>query len=228
MDIIIPCWIVNEELLELTRNTIYSLKGNKIIIIDNASTMGTGELREFADIYIRNKNNLGYAIAVNQGLKLSGEIVCVANNDIRVSKNWEEVALGILKDDSVGSIHFRMIPYDQPFNPGSDVWKSGHNRWCSSSFFVMRNRLLFDENFKNGVEDWDYWKRFRELGYITTYTNKAEYQHKDSSSQQILPSNTENQKKNVEYFISKWGTTPEEDFEKLYPKELSLPWKPMP
>ena len=121
-----------------------------------------------------------------------------------------------------------MIPYDQPFNPGKETWEAGKERWCSSSFFVVRNKMLYDEGYKSGVEDWDFWKRFRQLGYSTAYTNKAEYQHMDSSTLQRTPTNNENQKYNVGYFVKKWGMTPEEDFEKLHPGQLSQIWKPMP
>lgn len=232
IEVILPVWVIDQDLLDLTRNTIHSLRqtdgGVKLIVVDNASTVGVGEIRELSDVYIRLKENHGYAPAVNMGLKLAGEIVCVSNNDIRVPPHWANLAKEILQVPHIGSVHYRMIPYNQPFNPGNEIWPEGMERWGSSSFFVMRNKQLYDENFKNGVEDWDYWKRFRQLGFTTAYTNKAEYQHMDSSSQQRLPSNQENQKKNIEYFISKWGTTPEEDFEELYPGQLAKQWKPFP
>lgn len=227
MDVIMPCWIIDEELLLFTKNAVDSFAGHRLIIIDNGSPMGGGWMREVADLYVRNKTNLGYAKAVNQGLALGGETVAVANNDIRIPPNWADVAQEIL-NQGAGSVHFRMIPYNQPFNPGVDTWLSGKERWCTSSFFVMRNEIFYDDNYQNGVEDWDYWKRFREEVGSTAYTNKAEYQHADSSSTQRLPSHEENQRKNIDYFISKWGTTPEEDFETLYPGQLALPWKPMP
>lgn len=233
MRVIMPAWILNDSLLHLTETSIQTIRdsGNhEIIIIDNGSTMGGGLLRDLADIYVRNKVNLGYSGAVNQGLKLSnpGEIVCVANNDIKVPKQWATVAEEILKNETIGSVHFRMIPYDQPFNPGKEVWPTGKERWCTSSFFVVRNIQLYDENYKSGVEDWDFWKRMRDRGLSTSYTNKAEYQHLDSSTLKVSPSNEANQIYNVNYFISKWGKTPEEDFEERFPGQLSLPWKPQP
>ena len=174
MDVIIPAYMLDEAKRDYLRSACYTFKGHRLIIIDNGSPMGGGEMRELADIYIRDKVNIEFAGAVNQGLKLAGEIVCVANDDIRVPPQWEEVALDILKDSTVGSVHFRMIPYDQPFNPGNETWTTGKERWCTTSFFVMRNKQLFDENFKSGCEDWAYWYEFRELGYKTAYTNKAE------------------------------------------------------
>lgn len=231
--VIIPCWIINESLVNLTENTVNSIRqaeGVEIIIVDNASPLAGGMLRELADLYIRNKENLGYAKAVNQGLKLcdKGELVAIANNDIRVPFQWKSVAEEILKDKKIGSVHYRMIAYNQPFNPGNETWKTGKERWCTSSFFVVRNVQLYDEGFLNSYDDWDFWKRMRDSGYTTAYTNKAEYQHMDSFTQQFIPQRGENDTRNREFFKQKWGVYPEDDFEKKFPGMLALPWKPMP
>lgn len=225
-----PVWSLSEQFINLTDNAVRSLGDVFLTIIDNGSTYGAGQLREWADLYIRNKENLGYAPAVNQGLKLcdKDEIVCISNNDIRVSPGWQEIALDILKDPKVGSVHFRMILYDSPFNLGNEVWASGKERWCTSSFFVVRNIQLYDENYRNSIEDWDFWKRMREAGYTTAYTNKVEYQHLDSFTQQFNPTRAEQDQKNRDHFKEKWGLYPEEDFEKSFPGELAKPWRPMP
>jgi len=230
MIVIMPCWLINEDLITLTKSAIESLGDCELIIIDNASPLGGGYLRSVADVYIRNKDNLGYAKAVNEGLKLcdKGELVAISNNDIRVPSNWQQIALDILKDVKVGSVHFRMLPYDQPFTPGNDTWTSGKERWCTSSFFVVRNVQSYDENYLNNCDDWDFWKRMREQGYTTAYTNQAEYQHKDSFTQQLVAERSENDKKSREYFKSKWGLSPEEDFEKSFPGELAKQWRPFP
>ena len=74
----------NNELYELTKAATESLKtlnADELILIDNASTVG--DINDWADIYVRNKTNLGYCMAVNQGLKLAkGDLIVVANNDI--------------------------------------------------------------------------------------------------------------------------------------------------
>jgi GT2 family glycosyltransferase len=233
MKVIIPAWIINEQLIELTRNAVASIRQDKdvqIIIIDNGSPMGGGLLRELADIYIRNKENLGYAKAVNQGLKLcdNNDIVAISNNDIRVPANWQSIALPIFENNCIGSVHFRMIPYDQPFNPGHDTWIGGKERWCTSSFFLTRNMQLYDENFINNCDDWDKHKRMRKAGYKQAYTNKVEYQHKDSFTQKLVTKRSENDIKSREYFKLKWGATPEEDFEKEFPGELAKAWLPQP
>jgi GT2 family glycosyltransferase len=227
--IIMPAWLIASDLVNLTENAINSLRENdvKITIIDNGSTMGSGALREWADEYVRVKVNNNYAPAVNQGLKLHmGEIVAIANNDIRVSKNWKEVAERIMEDQEVCSVHFRMIPYDQPFDPGTETSKGGRERWCSSSFFVVRAEQLYDEELKNSYDDYDYWYRWRKRGFKQCYTNLAEYQHLDSSTVQRMPEHNETNAKNYEYYKKKHGEYPDVQFAKDFPDQVKLPWKP--
>lgn len=231
MKVIIPVWAIDPETISVTESAVESLKGHELVIVDNGSTVGSGQLREWADVYIRNKTNLGYAKAVNQGLRIceGADFVAVANNDIRVPEYWEEVAKNIVKDGNmVGSVHFRMIPYGQPFNPGGDVWYEGKERWGSSSFFVVRNIQRYDENFLNSLDDWDFWRRMRDRGFKTAYTNRAEYQHLDSYTQQKIPTRADNDDKNLQYFLKKWGESPDEYMARNYPEQLSVPWKPFP
>lgn len=230
MRVIMPVWATDSETISVTESAIESLKGHPITIIDNGSTVGAGQLREWADVYVRNKVNLGYAKAVNQGLKLHSneKWVAIANNDIKVSPNWAEVGEEILKDPTVCSVHYRMIPYDQPFNSGTEVSVHGRERWCSSSFFVVRPSQLYDEYYFNTLDDWDFWRRWREMGYHTAYTNKAEYQHLDSYTQQKIPNRAQNDDRNLQHYIDKFGETPDEWMSRMYPEQLLTPWKPMP
>lgn len=232
-DIVMPVWIQDDETLQLTLAAIDSIETGapdcRLIIVDNGSTHGAGALRERADLYIRNKENLGYAKAVNQGLKLAGSVVAVANNDIRVSPNWWEIAQKILTVyPNVGSVHYRMIQYDEPFHLGKEYWTEGKERWCSSSFFVVRNGQLYDEEYLNSIDDWDYWRRMREQGYTTAYTNAAQYQHKDSHTQEKVSNRNDNDEKNRAHYKEKFGETPEEWFARLYPDQLEVSWRPFP
>lgn len=233
IDVIMPVWVQDEETLHLTKAAVESIRAGapdcRIIIVDNGSTYGAALLRELADLYIRNKENLGYARAVNQGLKLSGSVVAVANNDILVSNNWWDVAQRILINlPDVGSVHYKMVGYGEPFNLGVDYWEDGKERWCSSSFFVVRNGQLYDEFYLNSIEDWDYWRALRERGYKLVYTNAAAYQHKDSHTQQKIANRNENEEQNRKHYFEKYGEIPEEWFERLFPGQLQKPWKPFP
>ena len=109
-DIIIPVW--NQ--LALTRDCIESVRKNTgggyaIIVIDNASGEETAQYLDNVRSegsprvsIIRNKKNLGFIKAANQGIAASSApYVCLLNNDTLVTKGWlkEMVAISESADD---------------------------------------------------------------------------------------------------------------------------------
>lgn len=232
---IMPLWVINEELYELTRNTLPTVLSDELILVDNASTIGADQFLMNSDIYIRNKINLGYPKAVNQGVALAhGDLIAIANNDIRVSPNWKEIAEEVFeKLPKAGSLHFKMVEYNAPFNLGTEVWDHGKELWCHGSFFVIRREAWvgIDENFGlGGYDDYDWQLRMREKGWKTVYTNGAAFQHKDSSSQLLRDpqERTETDRKNYEYFKKKHGEYPDKMWQRLYPKQFERGWLPFP
>ena len=235
---IMPVYILNQQGFDLTKDAITSLKiadnTAEMVIVDNASSFGGGYLRSEADTYVRNKKNLGFCPAVNQGFKMATrDILAPANNDIKVSSNWKQVAEEILEDKTVGSVHFRMTDYSTPFQYGDKTWKTGRERWCTSSFFVIRKEAmpegLWDENYGlGGYDDYDFWHRVRHLnGWKTAYTTKACYKHLDSFTYLALnqEERQKRDKKNYEYFIKKWGENPDALFSSRYPEQWTKDWR---
>ena len=232
INVIMPVYILNERTLVLTENAIMSLGKPEdifLVIVDNASTCGVDYLKDRADDYIQNKENLGYAKAVNQGIRSfidsPQKLIAIANNDIRVSPNWREVTRRVLKDPEIYSCHFRMTDYEIPFKYGRRIVKTGMERWCTGSFFVIDitdGPFFFDERFFNSYDDWDYSYRVREQGLFTTYTDMACYQHHHSWTQQQIPEREENDKKNAEYFKEKHGNYAEDLFKNMYPDQMEM------
>lgn len=230
VSVIMPCYIFNNELMQLTKNAIESVKSNaELIIVDNNSLIGGGYLRNEANIYIKNQENLGYPKAINQGIALShGSILAIANNDIRVSANWQIVSQLILTGDPlIGSVHFRMIDYDQPMEYGNRLWVKGRERWCTASFFVIRRKAFIEYDVEYGLggyDDWDFFHRLRHVNHWkTVYTTRACYQHKHSSTLKMLDDGKSRQLRdntNRELFKQKHGQYAEEIWQKLYPDQM--------
>ncbi len=95
--IIIPCW--NQ--LEFTRVCIAALVRHtrppwELIAVDNGSTDGTAaylsEVRDVTPVpvtIISNPENIGFPVAINQGLKAArGEYLVLLNNDVVVTDGW--------------------------------------------------------------------------------------------------------------------------------------------
>lgn len=235
VDVVMLAYNFNEDLVELTRQAIYSVKGHRLILVDNASAMGGGMLREEADTYIRNKTNIGYPGAVNQGMALSqSPFVAISNNDVRVSSNWAGVAEEIFKDPTVGTVHFRMVPYDQPFELGSETYVGGKERWCTSSFFIIRQEAfqVYDDTYgAGGYDDYDHHNRMRSKGWKMAYTNKAQYQHMDSITYRTMEDQAkraERDHKNREFYKSKHGEYPDIQFANDFPGQMLIPYAPFP
>ena len=65
----------------------------ELILIDNGSVHSQELLRKYADVLIVNRENLGFAKAVNQGIRIAkGEWIIQMNNDIWVWDGWLEAA----------------------------------------------------------------------------------------------------------------------------------------
>ena len=238
IDIILACWLIDQDTWDMTKSSISSLKelgDNRLIVVDNASPMGGGYLREVADIYIRNQTNLGYAPANNQALKLvQSEYVCFAQNDTFPYKNALSVSKEILDEHKdVATVHIKMGINGEDLVLGEDVWVTGKERWCSFSFFVARRSAIdfLDENYiMANYEDYDFLQNVRTKGFKTAYTNKTGYIHNDSYTQRKLDQE-ERQKWadiNKEYFKSKWGDYPDECFQKQFSEQWEVPWRPFP
>lgn len=233
VSVIMPCYNTNEEIYHLTEMAIDSLcqAGDiQLIIVDNGSTFAKGYLRRVADVYIRNETNQGYPKAVNQGLKEATEdVVCISNNDIRVPDNIFTLGLELLEPVKIGSLHFKMIPYTTPFTFGDGFWVTGKERWCTSSFFLIKRAAVpisgYDENYgMGGYDDYDFWHRVRHIGgWKTAYTNKSCYQHFGSWTLRNVPE-SEKHTKNMEYFVSKWGEEPDKLFQSKYPEQWKIPY----
>jgi GT2 family glycosyltransferase len=185
-------------------------------------------LRSVADLYLREKENYGYARAVNDGLRLAKTpYICISNNDVRVPEYIFDVALEIFKDKEIGSVHFNETNYDVPFKRGDKLWRTGKERWCTSSFFMLRKKALqfYDERFdgRGTYDDWDFWFRFRRRAWKTAYTTKAQYQHWGSHSFGLRGNKQRHiyDEINREYFKKKWGEHPEDIWMKLYPSQMT-------
>ena len=193
--------IVNYNTKELLENCIVSLMENlnkndyEIIIVDNNSTDGSVEMleKEFSQKVkiIKNKNNIGFGAANNQGSKLAKEkYLFFLNSDTLVKYNiFNEIKDEFESNGDYGVIAPKLIlenGEEQSFAYGNfptltslmkekifksikQTEKKVETDWVSGAAMIVRKRLYdkvggFDEKFFMYFEDIDLCKKIRNLG----------------------------------------------------------------
>ncbi|MHA1225128.1 MAG: glycosyltransferase family 2 protein [Candidatus Hodarchaeales archaeon] len=193
----------------------------ELVLIDNGSIVDKELLDKWADILIRNKENLGFAKGCNQGFKLArGDWICCMNNDVFVYEGWLEALIKTFEDNpdcgiampalmkqtrkAKEALRIKEIDLSQNYMAYGKGAEFG-SCWLTKKE-IMDKVGLFDENFKIGFgEDRDYWRRIRKAGYETYRTHKTRVFHQGN----VTIGKIENRRKytfaNREYLKQKWG-----------------------
>ena len=179
-----------------------------VIIIDNGSH--DSSVRYIKNKYpeftlIKNKKNMGFAIAVNQGIKASNtDFVFLLNNDVVLEVNCISSLLKcIQKDDSIFGVASKMIQYDDRTKiddvgdeytilgwtnkvgngKSSELYQSEREVFSACAGAALYRKSVFDEigyfdeNFYAYMEDVDISYRGRIHGYKCFYCPKAVVYH---------------------------------------------------
>lgn len=225
VSIVIP--VFNQ--LEYTKMCLEKLRGNihpcvkEIIIVDNGSTDGTADYLTACDgiRVIANPENMGCAVAWNQGVKAASfQWVAILNNDVIVSSGWlkgllefaEKECLDIVSPASrEGEYNYDLEDYARTFSQRMAlVSRIGI---AQGSCFMVRRRVFekighFDENFSiGGSEDTDFYWRAKQAGFKMGITGASLIHHFGSITQNYIKFHILMRcygPEHREYFRSKW------------------------
>jgi len=213
ISIIVPCYLLSDkdcELLTFTQNFVKSLRTHvkvcyELILVDNGSPIGGEYLREQADVYVRNPTNLGFAPAVNQGLKIArGDWLVVSNNDIEFMHDWPHAAISAWVD-GVGAISSHLHDSDPEHKVGIELAPWGH---MFGALWLTRRDVLdrigyLDETYERGMfEDKDFWRRLQSAGY--KFRKVGWCKHIGNATWGKLPHQQEIYLANRDRYIAKW------------------------
>lgn len=224
--------LLRECLLSISRHTAAPYE---IILVDNASDAATRRYlrsRRGARL-IENARNLGFARAVNQGMRAArGTYIAWVNSDTRVTPGWLERLADVLKADpalaAVGPVTNRiagaaLVPVPAGFSPTAakiDALGTAYalknagqvqevHRLTGFCLLLRRSAVrsvgLLDERFGLGCyEDYDYCLRLKQAGYTLAAARDVFVYHSYHGSFKSDAGHREQLLKNRAIFIEKW------------------------
>ena len=185
----------------------------ELIIVDNGSSDGSVEYinEYYPDLtLIENKENLGFAAAVNQGIKSSSsEYVFLLNNDVELESDCVSNLLKCIeKDENIFAVSSKMVQYNDRNKmddagdeytilgwtckvgdgKSPDLYTSERETFsaCAGAAIYRKDILdklkYFDENFFAYMEDVDISYRARIWGYKCVYCPEAVVYHLGSGT----------------------------------------------
>jgi GT2 family glycosyltransferase len=204
-----------------------------IILVDDGSSDGTREWLDGLRIanlrVLKNESNLGFARAVNRGVRGStGEIVVLANNDLVFSPNWLEPMLAVICDPAleagvVGNVQ-RTIDDAAVDHAGIDIDYRGHlshiravadaglpyeERFALTGACCMVKRELYerigglDEAYFNGGEDIQLCLTAARMGFRNYVALRSVIRHHVSLSR---PKASLQDQKNSDLLFNTWSS----------------------
>jgi GT2 family glycosyltransferase len=194
--IIVPCYLIDEENLHHYQIFIASLKTHtrrdeyELIIIDNGSNLGTAEMAHDADQYYRLPQPIGFAKAVNFGMRLvqaqryarynaEKDCVVVVNNDIIFTHDdWLPSMLAVYQ--TVGGL----LSAQDVFSKTAAYY--AHESWYSCFMIDLCTWLavgqLDEEKLNYRFHDQDYSIRLAKQSYAVGRTGLVQVTHLNSAT----------------------------------------------
>lgn len=149
--IIIPNWNGEDYIIDcLDSLSKQSFRNFEIIVVDNGSTDNSLKLIEekYPKVKIKKLSyNTGFAVAVNNGIKMSkAKYVVLMNNDTYADKNWLKELVEAMNSGGYGFAASKMLFYDKRSHintAGDDITKYG---WAMQRGFGNKDGKSFSDN----------------------------------------------------------------------------------
>ena len=117
---IVKCQLLDDELLEMTKEAISTIKPyvDELILVNQGSVVGLEWMKDTADVYLSNEVSKGFPDTVKQGMeKATGDYVAMLNNDIKFSGNWIDPLIKLFTKD-VAIVHPNCMNWGDKFYHG--------------------------------------------------------------------------------------------------------------
>lgn len=169
--IVIPAYNYAQYLDECIQSCLnQTYKNIEIIVVDDCSQDNTFEVcKKYPVIYIRHFQNFGLPTARNTGIMAAtGDRILTVDADDTIHPTMVEKCIDVPGVAVVGVHNFGDVEDNVlPYHDLSLVAFKEQNRITCCSMFDKADWYRvggFDENMKEGREDWDFWLSLLELG----------------------------------------------------------------
>ena len=153
----ISCIVLNYNTASMTQKVIETFKEAsknipyEVIMIDNASNEPAPFSEDSSVCRIMNSENLGFAKAVNQGIKIAGgDYILLLNSDVFINTTTLESLISYFEvDSSIGIIGPLMVFPDGKFQPSAGympTWKGELYRFSTLGKYLPGGTLLYKNN----------------------------------------------------------------------------------
>lgn len=234
--IIVPAYFKSYPIFHATGNCIGAIREHtdsaktpyEIIFVQNGNT-GIGFTQDnasksYAEKVIFNEENLGYAKAVNQAIRIAkGEFIAIVNNDVQVFDHWLEDLQQCLKSgvDLIQAYPMYGLPYGRAIEARDfrnetivegavDDIKKTLDDFRDFSCVLTWQQLfvdigLFDERFKVYGEDLDMVRRIEKAGGTVKSTKRVRVHHIIGMTSSEMPETPEIMNESKALLKEIWG-----------------------
>jgi GT2 family glycosyltransferase len=216
LSIIIPSFNTKDLLQACLQSVFQQTKGIdfEVIVVDNHSTDGSPEMvkKKFPQvILIKNKTNLGFAQANNQGMKRAkGEYFLLLNSDTKIKSNALKKLVSLAKKKKdLGIAGSRLLNLNDTPQPSTgpfytlpltfiSLFRGDHYLrqspsqtkkvdWLMGACFLIKREVTkkvgyLDEKFFMYVEEMEYCYRAHKAGFGVYFFPRAEVYHLERGS----------------------------------------------
>lgn len=167
VSIVIPCFNQAEYLSDAIESALcQTYKNIEVIVVNDGSTDNTREIiGKYKNVICIDQENRGLSGARNAGVaEASGEYILTLDADDEISPLYIEKTIGKSDITSTWTQEFglsKRLWMNTFINPVYENFKIRNQISCCALFKkeVWENIGGYDENMKDGFEDWDFWLR---------------------------------------------------------------------
>lgn len=195
VSIIIPCYKQAQFLPDAIESALaQTRKDVEVIVVNDGSPDNTSEVARRYPVKLIEQENKGLSAARNAGIKASaGGWIIALDADDKLHPQYVEKTIGVndivsTRVETFGT-HVRTwrspLPHNHPTH--ADLLIQNHIN-CSALFKKDVWTLAggYDENMRDGYEDYEFWLRATELGFNITIVNESLFFYRKHATPSML------------------------------------------